>query len=77
MSAEEGKALVRAHGREVLAREATQKAASVGASSTVVADNREHRSKQETSAPATPAGSLTTGSSNLGLHYVPANNFGL
>lgn len=70
MSPEEGKALVRTRGHEILAQAAAQKAAGV----TITDYNQE---KQDTSTAATPAAmGLTTGNSNLGLHHVPATTFG-
>ena len=81
MSAEEGKALVRARGREVLTDAAAQKsAANTGASPapTVVANNLEKTPTSLSGAPVPNGTGLTVGNgSSTGLQYGSSNNFGL
>ena len=80
MSPEEGKALVRTRGREVLTDAAQKSAANTGASpaSTVVANNLE-KTPTSLSGASVPSGTgLTVGNgSSTGLQYGSSNNFGL
>ena len=78
MSAEDGTALVRAHGRQVLAAAAAEKKAT---GATVVSEKENTYVPASTTSSASssilPRGGLHSSPGNVGLQYAPASSFGL